>query len=313
MVERREVVNRDDRRQAEARRQRQERRPEEVDVAARQPPRQQELLPENTQRRRLDFELDAQRHQLGSGGGLHGGVGEADEGEVAPLRQLAQELERVDADAGGAADQRPQVDADPRPLVPGLDELFSSSGRAPIRITADGGIRSRKCTTAPLPKGRPEPPLPGAKVRSRNDMAPSASTPSAATSGSPRDPDRERVAATLEGLRAAVRQRQGEAATVGGGAGDDLNGLLLDLKRHEFVEEPVPVSPRPVLGALLIFARKVAYHLFFKWHARGVLAQQNGFNQSAARLIEELAERQRRAEEEIGRLRRERDEASKRP
>ena len=127
---------------------------------------------------------------------------------------------------------------------------------------------------------------------------------SAPDSAAQRAADRERLAATLAGLRAAVRQRQGEAATVRNG-GDELHGLLLDLKRHEFVEEPVPVSPRPLYGRFLVFARKAAYHLFFKWHARGVLAQQNGFNQSAARLIVELAERQRRAEEEIARLRRE--------
>lgn len=120
------------------------------------------------------------------------------------------------------------------------------------------------------------------------------------------DAERERLAETLAGLRAAVRQRQGEAATVRAGA-DELHGLLLDLQRHEFVEEPVPVSPRPLFGRLLVFARKAAYHLFYKWHARGVLAQQNGFNQSASRLIVELAERQRRAEEEIARLRRELD------
>ena len=120
------------------------------------------------------------------------------------------------------------------------------------------------------------------------------------------DPVRERAGEALAGLRAAIRQRQGEAATVRAGA-DELHGLLLDLQRHEFVEEPVPVSPRPVYGRLLVFLRKVSYHLFVKWHARGVLAQQNAFNQSASRLIVELAERQRRAEQEVERLRRELD------
>ncbi|MEZ5314279.1 MAG: hypothetical protein R2862_11845 [Thermoanaerobaculia bacterium] len=38
--------------------------------------------------------------------------------------------------------------------------------------------------------------------------------------------------------------------------------------------------------------------------ARAVLQQQNGFNQSASRLIAELASRQKRLEEEIGRLER---------
>ncbi len=120
-----------------------------------------------------------------------------------------------------------------------------------------------------------------------------------------RDPvaeaERARLAATLSGLRAAVRQRQGEAATVRGGA-DELHGLLLELQRHEFVQEPIPVSPRPLYGRLLVFVRKAFYHLFMKWHARAVLAQQNGFNQSASRLLGELASRQKRAAEESARL-----------
>ena len=103
------------------------------------------------------------------------------------------------------------------------------------------------------------------------------------------------------GCAAAVRQRQGEAATIRTGA-DELHGLLLELQRHEFVQEPVPVSPRPVYGRLLVFARKAFYHLFFKWHARAVLQQQNGFNQSASRLLTELAARQKRAAEEGARL-----------
>lgn len=120
-----------------------------------------------------------------------------------------------------------------------------------------------------------------------------------------RDPVAEaelaRLAATMVGLRAAVRQRQGEAATVRGGA-DELHGLLLELQRHEFVQEPFPVSPRPLYGRLLVFVRKAFYHLFMKWHARAVLSQQNSFNQSASRLVSELALRQKRAAEESARL-----------
>jgi hypothetical protein len=111
----------------------------------------------------------------------------------------------------------------------------------------------------------------------------------------------ERLAATIGGLRAAVRQRQGEAATIRTGA-DELHGLLLELQRHEFVQEPQPVSPRPVYGRILVFVRKVFYHLFVKWHARAVLQQQNSFNQSASRLLSELAQRQKRAAEENAQL-----------
>jgi len=110
-----------------------------------------------------------------------------------------------------------------------------------------------------------------------------------------------RLAATIAGLRAAVRQRQGEAATIRTGA-DELHGLLLELQRHEFVQEPVPVSPRPVYGSLLVFVRKAFYHLFVKWHARAVLQQQNSFNQSASRLLSELAQRQKLAAEEAAQL-----------
>ena len=113
--------------------------------------------------------------------------------------------------------------------------------------------------------------------------------------------ERARLAATIAGLRAGVRQRQGEAATIRTGA-DELNGLLLELQRHEFVQEPVPVSPRPIYGRLLVFVRKAFYHLFVKWHARAVLQQQNSFNQSASQLLSELAQRQKLAAEESARL-----------
>ncbi len=111
------------------------------------------------------------------------------------------------------------------------------------------------------------------------------------------EPELARLAATIAGLRAGVRQRQGEAATIRTGA-DELHGLLLELQRHEFVQEPIPVSPRPAYGRLLVFVRKAFYHLFVKWHARAVLQQQNSFNQSASRLLSELALRQKRAAEE---------------
>ena len=113
--------------------------------------------------------------------------------------------------------------------------------------------------------------------------------------------EQARLAATIAGLRAAVRQRQGEAATIRTGA-DGLHGLLLELQRHEFVQEPQPVSPRPVYGRILVFVRKAFYHLFLKWHARAVLQQQNSFNQSASRLLSEVAQRQKRAAEDSSRM-----------
>jgi hypothetical protein len=53
---------------------------------------------------------------------------------------------------------------------------------------------------------------------------------------------------------------------------------------------------------VLVFVRKAFYHLFVKWHARAVLQQQNSFNQSASRLLTELALRQKRAAEESAHL-----------
>ncbi|MEO8277888.1 MAG: hypothetical protein ABI639_16870, partial [Thermoanaerobaculia bacterium] len=134
-----------------------------------------------------------------------------------------------------------------------------------------------------------------AKVRPRETMAPDSKIPS------PADRARAELAATIAGLRAAVRQRQGEAATIPTGA-DELQGLLLELQRHEFVQEPQPVSPRPVYGRWVVFVRKAFYHLLMKWQARAVLQQQNSFNQSASRLLAELAQRQKRAAEANARL-----------
>lgn len=129
-------------------------------------------------------------------------------------------------------------------------------------------------------------------------MTTTPATPASRPAADPAaEPELARLATTIAGLRAGVRQRQGEAATIRTGA-DELHGLLLELQRHEFVQEPIPVSPRPAYGRLLVFVRKAFYHLFVKWHARAVLQQQNSFNQSASRLLSELALRQKRAAEE---------------
>ncbi len=95
------------------------------------------------------------------------------------------------------------------------------------------------------------------------------------------------VARALAELKTAVRQRRSELATVGGAA-TEARLRLAELRRLEYVREPTPVSPRPFFGPLLVLARKAAYHLFFKWHARGVVEQQNALNQATGRLLEEL-------------------------
>jgi cell division protein FtsB len=114
--------------------------------------------------------------------------------------------------------------------------------------------------------------------------------------------ERERVAAALAALGAAVRQRRAEVASAGID-GDELTVQVADMRQREFVQEPQPISPRPGLGRLIVFARKAVYHLFGKWHARAVLQQQNEFNQSVATLVAGVVERERDQRRELARLR----------
>lgn len=102
---------------------------------------------------------------------------------------------------------------------------------------------------------------------------------------SPRD---ETVADTLEQIRAGVRQRRSELATLGEKS-EERELAILELKSGEFIEEPRPVSPRPVLGRFVVFVRKAFFHVFMKWHARPVLQQQNAFNQTVSRLLQDLS------------------------
>ena len=108
------------------------------------------------------------------------------------------------------------------------------------------------------------------------------------------------VAEVLARLRAGVRQRQAELATLAAGS-DEARLKLAELTAKEFVQEPLAMSPRPVLGRLLVFARKAVFHLFYKWYARPVLEQQNAFNQTASRLVADLVQ----AEERLARQLRE--------
>jgi hypothetical protein len=116
-------------------------------------------------------------------------------------------------------------------------------------------------------------------------------SPAAPTAASepPPDAERERVAAALERVRAGVRQRQGELAT-GPGTHQQVRMRLLELKAHEFVQQPVAFSPRPVVGTLLVLTRKVLFKAFMKWYLHPVLQQQNRYNQVSSQLLQELAE-----------------------
>jgi len=115
----------------------------------------------------------------------------------------------------------------------------------------------------------------------------------------PRDtgPD-DRVARVLAQVRSGVRQRQAEVAAAGTGS-EEAQHKLLELKTREYVQEPLCVSPRPVVGRFLVFTRKVVFHLFLKWFSRPVLEQQNLYNQTVSRLLQELLQAQERSERRL--------------
>ncbi len=104
------------------------------------------------------------------------------------------------------------------------------------------------------------------------------------------DPPSGHVAAVLQQIRSGVRQRTAESATIGESASDAVRQGLLALRQREFVAEPVPFSHRASFGRPIVFVRKVVYHLFLKWFTRPVLEQQNGFNQAASKLLQDLIE-----------------------
>jgi hypothetical protein len=127
--------------------------------------------------------------------------------------------------------------------------------------------------------------------------------------GVPADPapgslesDASDVAVILERLRAGVRQRRAESVTLGEGSESTRNGLLA-LRAREYVQEPIVVSHRARFGRAIVFVRKAFFHLFLKPFFRPLLEQQNAFNETASRLIQELAEGAERQAKEIRELR----------
>jgi hypothetical protein len=122
-------------------------------------------------------------------------------------------------------------------------------------------------------------------------------------SGAPPDPPLDpRVEEVLQQLRSGVRQRQAEAATMGGVPGGNARGFaqaLLAIRAAEYVEEPVPFSHRPRYGNLIVRTRKAFFSFFLKWFIRPVMAQQNTFNQAAGRMLQELAEAEERTAREV--------------
>jgi hypothetical protein len=110
-----------------------------------------------------------------------------------------------------------------------------------------------------------------------------------------------RVAEVLQKVRSGVRQRRAESATLAAGGMETRNGLLT-LKSREYVQEPIVFSHRPRWGRLIVFARKAFFHVFLKWYLRPLLEQQNGFNQAASRLIEDLVEAHDRTLRELAQV-----------
>ncbi len=115
------------------------------------------------------------------------------------------------------------------------------------------------------------------------------------------DSDDLRVDQVLQQVRSGVRQRRAESTTLAAGAEETRNGLLA-LKSREYVQEPVAFSHRARWGQLIVFVRKAFYKVFLKWFTRPVLEQQNGFNQAAARMIEDLVEARERDARELRQL-----------
>lgn len=116
-----------------------------------------------------------------------------------------------------------------------------------------------------------------------------------------------RVDEVLQRLRAGVRQRQAEVATLSGS--DQARHKLAELTAREYVQEPIAVSPRPVFGRWIVLARKVIYHVVLKWFTRPVMEQQNAFNTTVSRLMQDqvqsheaLVQRVRELEARLARL-----------
>jgi response regulator RpfG family c-di-GMP phosphodiesterase len=117
----------------------------------------------------------------------------------------------------------------------------------------------------------------------------------------PQPPDEARVDEVLQQIRAGVRQRQAEVATLGA-ASEQGRHKLAELTAREYVQEPIAVSPRPLFGRWIVFSRKAFFHLFLKWFTRPVMEQQNAFNQTAGRLVQDLMQGQERLSQRVREL-----------
>lgn len=110
-----------------------------------------------------------------------------------------------------------------------------------------------------------------------------------------------RVERVLDGVLAGVRQRQAELATVT----EDLKDLPEALARAhqiQYIQEPECVSHRPVIGRVIVWAKKAVYHAFMKWYLQAFVEQQNEFNRCATLALRDLFGRQKSLAQESRRL-----------
>lgn len=113
--------------------------------------------------------------------------------------------------------------------------------------------------------------------------------------------DPSRVGEVLDQIRAGVRQRQAELATVDQRLAE-LPASLARVHEIQYVEEPQSVSHRPIVGRVIVLFKKAFYQAFMKWFMSSVIEQQNAFNRAVATALTDLFERQKRLAESLRRL-----------
>lgn len=109
------------------------------------------------------------------------------------------------------------------------------------------------------------------------------------------------VAEVLAQVRAGVRQRRAELATIS----EEIERLPPALARaHElqYVEEPTCESHRPLVGRFIVLAKRIVYKAFMKWCLDSLVRQQNAFNRAASEALRDLFERQSALAAELDRL-----------
>jgi hypothetical protein len=99
----------------------------------------------------------------------------------------------------------------------------------------------------------------------------------------------------------SIRQRRAEVAT---GSATSFAPELLELECSQHLEEPIPESPRFLIGPLIVLTRKLFASFFLKWYMHPLMQQQNSFNSAAALRIRELTEDNRKLQLELRELRR---------